>query len=191
MSLVQQKKALSVTMERPTPKLNLPMTVKKNKRYFTSFSYANRIRCVLSLSSLNYFVGCFCYLAVKLMCIQRLDFLTWTPFALKKRESKAHIFSSMNFANFGIQELIYSCMYYRTQCSYETIRKILLRLINAVCFLGKQRVGFRESQWESRIRRQRKLHWISKFLKLIWPSTVQCFMAHFFIAEGLLVTCNK
>ncbi|KAJ4436962.1 hypothetical protein ANN_17094 [Periplaneta americana] len=100
-------------MERPTPELNLSMDVKEKQREYTRH-------------------------------------FTSTSYVLEYDKSKAHICSSMNFANFGntridLQLDKRKALHIKQHNALvkKKNREILLHLINAVCFLGKQELAFR------------------------------------------------
>ncbi|KAJ4431892.1 hypothetical protein ANN_20498 [Periplaneta americana] len=122
-----------VKMERPTPELNLSMDVKEKQReytrHFTSTSYAAKLMWSKEgFSNMN----------------------SLRTAVLKHDKSKGHIYSSMNFANFGKtridlqldkQKVLHINQH--NALVKKKNREILLRLINAVCFLGKQELAFR------------------------------------------------
>ncbi|KAJ4432788.1 hypothetical protein ANN_21427 [Periplaneta americana] len=74
---------------------------------------------------------------------------TSTSYVLEYDKSKAHICSSMNFANFGktridLQLDKQNALHINQHNALvKKNREILLHLINAVCFLGKQELAFR------------------------------------------------
>lgn len=149
-------KVVIINKKRPTPELLLCMDVKEKQREYTrhfSSSYYEKWDWLCGSSTLS-----------KLFCWPCLLFSSETNVWIKEGfsnmnslrtavqkhdKSKAHICSSMKFASFGKtridlqldkQQALHIAQH---NAVVKKNREILLRLINAVCFLGKQEMAFR------------------------------------------------
>jgi hypothetical protein len=145
-----------VKMKRPTPEVKLFLEVKEKHReyvrHFTSSSY-DKWKWLCGSSKLSKLFCWPCLLFSREANVWSNEgFTNMNSFrtAVQRHDkSKSHICSSISFATFGNARVDLQLDKQQAQdiekhnILVKENRKILLRLINAACFLGKQELAFR------------------------------------------------